>query len=594
MKDSTKNFFAAFYRFSGRRIFLLFFIVLFNSGLESLSVLLLIPFFHITKVMPDMPGINIPLMDYFHNEKYGLIIVLLLFLIVSVIQEYIKKYISVTIVSIKAGFVRMLSDQLYEAFAMAKWQAILSRRKSDIANALTNELKLIDIGTTTLLQFSTSIPLILVQLIICFFISPYGTLCAVLAGIMFFFFLRPVNKKLGNIAETLNTLLKDSLSDASEHLNGIKEVKSYGAEQVHIDRFSTKNRDTEKKYVQFVQLFTHSNFIYNSGTFFLMALFVFISLTVFSESLTKLIILFVIFLRIWPLFSGFQMTLQFFLIMFPAWESFWRVTEELKSQREEYKIEADIKPLVLNKGIELKNLSFSYDGGEKKALNNINLIIPVNSNIAITGHSGSGKSTLIDILTGLLEQQEGEILIDGVPLRGENLYAWRRSIGFVPQETFLFHGTVKENLLWARPSATEEEIWHALELSASDFIKKFPSGLDTPLGDRGTGLSGGEKQRIALARAILRNPSLLILDEATSSLDVENESKIFRAIEKLKGKITMITIAHRISTIKNADEIIFLDCGSIIERGTFDKLQKKGGKFFELAKEDSFRGSSEL
>jgi ATP-binding cassette subfamily C protein len=544
-------------------------------------------------MMPDMPGINFPLMDYFDNKKYGLLIILLVFLIVSIVQEYIKKYITVTIVSVKAGFVRMLSEQLYEAFALAKWHAIINRRKSDIANALTNELKLIDIGTSTLLQFSTSIPLIFVQLIICFFISPYGTICAVIAGIMFFYFLRPVNEKLGNIAETLNSLLKDSLSDANEHLNGIKEVKSYGAEQVHIDRFSLKNRETENKYVQFVSLFTHSNFIYNSGTFCLMALFVFMSLTVFSESLTKLIILFVIFLRIWPLFSGFQMTLQFFLIMFPAWESFFKVTEELKSQQEEYKVENNIKPLILKEGIEIKDLSFSYDKGEKKALNNINLKIPVNSNMAITGHSGSGKSTLIDILTGLLEPGEGEIFIDGIPLRGEKLYAWRRSIGFVPQETFLFHGTVRENLLWAKPSATEEEIWHALELSASDFIKNFPLGLETPLGDRGTGLSGGERQRIALARAILRNPCLLILDEATSSLDVENESKIFRAIEELRGKITIITIAHRISTIKNADEIILLDGGSIVERGTFYDLQKKGGKFSELVKEDSVSGNSE-
>ena len=265
----------------------------------------------------------------------------------------------------------------------------------------------------------------------------------------------------------------------------------------------------------------------------------------------------------------------------------------MKSQQEEYKVENNIKPLILKEGIELKGLSFSYNNGEKKALNNINLNIPVNSNIAITGHSGSGKSTLIDILTGLLEPLEGEVLIDGTPLKGENLYAWRRSIGFVPQETFLFHGTVRENLLWAKPSATEEEIWNALELSASDFIKKFPMGIETPLGDRGTGLSGGERQRIALARAILRNPSLLILDEATSSLDVENESKIFRAIEELKGKITMITIAHRISTIRNADEIIFLDGGSIIERGTFNELKKKGGKFSDLVKEDSVRGNSE-
>jgi ATP-binding cassette subfamily C protein len=185
----------------------------------------------------------------------------------------------------------------------------------------------------------------------------------------------------------------------------------------------------------------------------------------------------------------------------------------------------------------------------------------------------------------LLQPTAGRILIDGEPLAGPRLHAWRQSIGYVPQETFLFHDTVRANLLWARPEATEAEVRAALRAAAAEeFVNQLPHGLDTVTGDRGVRLSGGERQRLALARAVLRQPSILVLDEATSSLDTQNERFIQQALEQLHGELTIVLIAHRLSTVRIADQIIVLKGGRMVETGAWDDLcQREGGVFRELA-----------
>jgi ATP-binding cassette subfamily C protein len=191
---------------------------------------------------------------------------------------------------------------------------------------------------------------------------------------------------------------------------------------------------------------------------------------------------------------------------------------------------------------------------------------------------------LADLLMGLLMPDAGEILIDGQPLQAQQIHSWRQSVAYVPQETFLFHDTVRANLLWTRPQASDEELWQILRLAAAEqFVAELPDSLETVVGDRGVRLSGGERQRIALARALLCKPSLLILDEATSALDTEHERRIQQAIDSLHGELTIVVIAHRLSTVRHADKIAVMENGKIVEMGSWEELEVcEGGRLRAL------------
>ena len=238
----------------------------------------------------------------------------------------------------------------------------------------------------------------------------------------------------------------------------------------------------------------------------------------------------------------------------------------------------------LDQGIELHRVSFRYDQtGPDAAVHQVDLVFPARQLTAITGPSGAGKSTLADLIMGLLAPASGRILIDGAPLDGPGLHDWRRAVGYVPQETFLFHDTIRANLHWAQPHAGEAELWRVLQMAAAaEFVAQLPRGLDTVVGDRGVRLSGGERQRLALARALLRRPALLLLDEATSNLDLDNEALIQQAVQRLHHDLTMVVIAHRLATIRLAHRIVVLDQGRVAAVGTWDQLAKRPGLFRSL------------
>lgn len=236
----------------------------------------------------------------------------------------------------------------------------------------------------------------------------------------------------------------------------------------------------------------------------------------------------------------------------------------------------------MTQGIELRNVDFTYPGREQ-TLRNIHLEIRKGQMTALVGESGSGKSTITDLVLGLQIPEKGDVLLDGLVLSEWRQTSFRERVGYVPQDPFLFHTSIRDNLLWSYDQATESELWAACQLAnAEEFIRQLPEGIETVVGDRGVRLSGGQRQRIALARALLRQPELLILDEATSALDTESEHLIQQSIDHLAGNMTLLVIAHRLSTIVKANMIYVLKKGMIVEQGDYRKLLKAKGKFAHM------------
>jgi ABC-type multidrug transport system fused ATPase/permease subunit len=270
------------------------------------------------------------------------------------------------------------------------------------------------------------------------------------------------------------------------------------------------------------------------------------------------------------------------------------VTDEFEAVTRHEEPEGPQKVEALREGIEFQNVSFAYNDEDGDVLHDINIDVPVNQTVALVGESGAGKSTLVDMMTLMLKPRTGTISIDGVPHSEINLASWRDQIGYVSQETVVFDDTVANNIsLWQGEidddSALRERVIDAAKRAhAHHFIEDLPNGYQTVVGDRGVRLSGGQRQRLFVARELFKQPNLLLLDEATSDLDTASEQHIQDSIDALKGEVTVVIIAHRLSTVKNADRVYVLDEGRVVEDGSYHELRmRENGQFREMVEMQS-------
>ena len=482
---------------------------------------------------------------------------------------------------IQFQFAAHMRKQLYMAITNSNWLFLSTMKSSNFAHALTNEIERISNGTGRFLSLLSSIMILIVYIIFALKLAGIITGIIFIVGISILLVLRRMVNKSRSSGQEITTTTQDLYSSILQHLDGMKTIKSFGMQDENIRVFSNQTNKVAKNYLKSIQTYADVKLLFDVGTVIVLAIMVIILLEVIKLPTASLFLLIYLFIMMIPQFSIIQNSYQYFITMLPAYNNVIMLKEQCLENTE---VKALGERVELNNAVELKNVWFSYQSDEYFSMKDLNLKIYAGKTTAIVGLSGAGKSTVADLVMGLIQPNEGEITVDDIPINKNFPGYWKDQIGYVAQETFLFNETIRLNLLLAQPKANEKDIIDALKLaSANEFVSKLPEGLDTVIGDRGVKFSGGERQRLALARALLRKPSLLILDEATSNLDSKNEKKILKAIDDLHGEITILIIAHRLSTIENADYIYLIDEGQILESGTWnDLLKKEQGNFRDI------------
>ena len=500
---------------------------------------------------------------------------------------------SASIIPVRTGVVCDIRNQLYQKITSLSLSFFSEERKGDIIARMSGDVQEVDSSVMSSLDLLFKNPiLVLIYFITLMFISWQLTIFTLLFVPLFASLMGIVGRKLKQGSITAQALWSDTMSQVEETLGGLRIIKAFCAEAIMNQRFQKVNsmyrNDIMRVNIRQQMAHPMSEFL---GTIMIIVVLWFGGTLVLGK---------------YPVISG--PTFIYYLVILysilnPLKEiskAGYSIAKGLASMERIDKIlmaESAIKEVEqpkhidsFNHQIEFRNVSFAYDTIIKEngttepkwVLRNINLIIPKGKTIALVGQSGSGKSTLLDLIPRYYDVQEGEILIDGININELSIHDLRHLIGNVNQEAILFNDTFKNNITFGVSADNTKVIEAAKIANAHDFISQTEKGYETNIGDRGGRLSGGQRQRVSIARAILKNPPILILDEATSALDTESERLVQDALYKLMKTRTTIAVAHRLSTIKNSDEICVMHEGEIVERGTHKELMLLNGYYKKL------------
>ena len=500
---------------------------------------------------------------------------------------------SASIIPVRTGVVCDIRNQLYQKITSLSLSFFSEERKGDIIARMSGDVQEVDSSVMSSLDLLFKNPiLVLIYFITLMFISWQLTIFTLLFVPLFASLMGIVGRKLKQGSITAQALWSDTMSQVEETLGGLRIIKAFCAEAIMNQRFQKVNsmyrNDIMRVNIRQQMAHPMSEFL---GTIMIIVVLWFGGTLVLGK---------------YPVISG--PTFIYYLVILysilnPLKEiskAGYSIAKGLASMERIDKIlmaDSAIKEVEqpkhidsFNHQIEFRNVSFAYDTIIKEngttepkwVLRNINLIIPKGKTIALVGQSGSGKSTLLDLIPRYYDVQEGEILIDGININELSIHDLRHLIGNVNQEAILFNDTFKNNITFGVSADNTKVIEAAKIANAHNFISQTEKGYETNIGDRGGRLSGGQRQRVSIARAILKNPPILILDEATSALDTESERLVQEALYKLMKTRTTIAVAHRLSTIKNSDEICVMHEGEIVERGTHEELMLLNGYYKKL------------
>lgn len=507
-----------------------------------------------------------------------------LFLVVTTFLKTGMYFLSsAVVIPMRTGIVRDLRNTIYKKVTSLPMGFFTQERKGDIIARITGDVSTVENSIMTSLDMMFKNPILIITYFITLLVISWQlTLFTLVFVPVMGFIMGRIGRKLKAGSLKAQNLWSDTMSQVEETLGGLRIIKAFCAEEKMNKRFRDINDEHRNQLIRVGvrQCLAHpmSEFL---GTMMIVIVLWFGGILVLNEMAltgpTFIYYMVILYSIINPLkeFSKAGYSIPVGLA------SVERIDKILHAENHIKEIEKPVRPEAFCHEIEFRDVGFRY--AEKWILRHINLTIRKGQTVALVGQSGGGKSTLVDLIPRYYDVQEGEVLIDGVNVKDMGIRDLRSLIGNVNQEAILFNDTFRNNITFGVDSATQEEIDRAAKIAnAYDFIMESESGYDTAIGDRGSRLSGGQRQRISIARAILKNPPILILDEATSALDTESERLVQDALTKLMRTRTTVAVAHRLSTIKNADEICVLHEGEIVERGTHQQLIEKDGYYKRL------------